>query len=314
MYRYLDPRGQSLHLTDDMALRDAIADGRIRRVTPFAEGNEPFVMAGKHPAYIRHAEAPSQAAGPLGLFRDQRYQKFMKVTGPLLALALGIYSRRGDFTRDHDQFVQAVSQYQQGDSLPAALLTSPPSRESDKVTWVAITAAHDTEQQMLEAETRFGVTAEPADWMQPAYLVHPSRYPHVARYFVAMERFHTSYRDSVVPMTERALRSRAAQAGLPAHHLDALISETLYSSRQVTMYFNALSQWAREGRRLHDVLVAAEPDGIMVRGTQVFMPHRYAKEQYDRTIKRIAELEERRDAIELSIQRNTRPHIAGQED
>jgi hypothetical protein len=204
----------------------------------------------------------------------------------------------------------AISAASEGKAIPDAILASPPNRYSDRIVWVVIAAAHDAEQQMTAAEQRYGVLEMPSEWMEPGYLLNASQYPHVARYFDAMQRFHRTYRDSLILITEQALRRRATAAELKERDVEAVLAENRSSSRQVSMYYDLLTQWAREARRLHGVLVVAEPNISGVRGDQVLFTSNYSKNQYESTLKRLRSIEARRDTLEHYIQQSSQTDFA----
>jgi hypothetical protein len=228
---------------------------------------------------------------------------------PVLALLGGIYTRMGD-GRERDELIAAASVMAEGRPLPASILSTPPKTRAAKPLWVVLTASHDAEQEMMDAQRRYGVLDLPADWMQSRYLRQASAYPHVAAYFDASRRFHDIYRDSLIPITERALRRRAADVKLSEKDLNALIAEARATADEATTYFAALSQWASEGARLHGILVAAERGRIYVRGQDVTLEQPYSQRMFDSSMQRLAQLEARIDTLEQHIQQNSHNDLA----
>jgi hypothetical protein len=307
VYRFRDTQGRIHRLADEDELRAAIVDGRILRVTPLVAEGESWTAAYRHPAYQKHASEQREPEHGPSLFArlaaNPRYRRFASVAGPLLALVLGIWVRRGDFSaKDHAAFAAAVSAAAEGAPIPAEILATPPRRYSDRIVWVVLAASADAEQALSAAEQFWGVSDMPREWMRVYYLRRASRYPHVGRYLDAMQQFHTTYRDSLIVIADRALRTRAAEGKLDEEDLAALLAENRSTAAQAAIYFDLLAQWAREGRRLHQILVSAESSIRGARGEYIVFDNDYWRGQYESTRKRLSAIEARRDTLAYYMQ------------
>jgi hypothetical protein len=319
MFRFKDDRGLGHVLADMDELRAAIADGRVRPGTPFAEDEGSWTIARRHPAY----QEAAAAAGPgkadrvglvgggfdWGSFARAATVRYGAVA--LVALATVVAMRGQRVTpAEREQYIRALTVLVEEQEMPAGLEV-PPKAKPLRATWAVMRAIRDVNEHMDRTQASFGFDDDiPKTWLSNDHIRRPRAHPEIPVHWAAMGRFHQVYADSVLPLTEKALRARGAEAGIGRRELDQLLADmrsSVQSSIEVHRTSLALSWAAVE---LHNMLVSQDGHvSIDYRGNLTFQNDRIVG-YYRRTAGAVDSLVARLDSLESASLEAGRKAIA----
>ena len=308
MYRYKDQQGRTQELADEYELRAAIADGRIHGATPFASGDERWTIASRHPAFQQLQQGGASATKSAGA-SAAGWQRYALAALPLVMFAAVAYGKVDRRLDERDRMVEALATLNKTGNVSPAILESPPRGRAAKQVWVYLAASHDVHQTMLDARHRFGVDNEPADFLEPHYIVRPTAYPQVKEYFNTLERFYITYTDSLGGISERTMTARAAEAKLSDADLERMVRDASGASETFANAMRANVAWAVQARRVHDVLVSAQASGVSVSGERVMFTEPVAQRMFDAAVRRLADIETRVDSLQQDLARRAQADV-----
>lgn len=307
MFRYLDAQGRQRELANEAELEAAIADGRVKAATPFTQDDQQWTIASRHPAFQRYSKTTRP---PTSTADSGEYSQLKRTAVATVGVLLIIFVVQSAARREQKKMMTALTDQMAGKPNPASILTNPPRWQRAKTVWVVMRASKDAEEHMIEALRSQGLAGAPPEWMAPHYLRRPSSYPHIGRYFEALDRFYVVYADSLLPITIAALRRRATEAELKDRNLNGLILDVRRTEEETRTYFSAQSQWASQGSRIHNILLSAERNGgVRARGDEVEFANEFLARTYDAAAAQMERLEARIDTLEKRMQENNRKDL-----
>lgn len=314
MYRFRDVRGLTRNLADAEELRTAIINGEIRPGSPFADEEGAWTVASMHPAYQEAAKGvkPAKVGGAGGANGGGRGVGGVdwgrlgnSAVGRLGMVALVTVAALVAFKDQHvspaerDRFLRDLTVMVEQEDVPLAM-QEPPAAKALQPAWAIMSGVRDVLRHMDETQARLGFTDDgPPSWMTNHHVIYPRQHPEVEAHWTAVQRFHEIYRDSLMPLTEAAVRKHAERAGIRGRRLDGL-SADLEPMRANIFIHETGVEMARAGLTLHNLLIRfAGRTSIDYSGDLVFEDP-YSADYYSAAADKFDILLARMDSLEMA--------------
>ena len=310
MYRYKDQQGRTQQLADEHELSEAITDGRVQAATPFAQDEERWTTAARHPAYQQLTAVGAAAAQAAAPASSTGWQRYGFVVLGLLVMGAVVYGKADRRMQERDRMMETVVAFNEGQEIPPAVLAKPPEGRAAKQIWVFVTGMHDLQQAIVDVQRTYGVERAPDVWLSPTYVRRASAHPQVAAYFDSLERFYSTYDDSLPALMRRVLTARAQTANLRTSDLARLLRSVEGAADPYEQVARTGSRWAREASRVHDILVAAEASGVVMRNDEVVFTQPGRQVMFDAAVDRMLSLEAELEALQRAAAQKAAEDLA----
>jgi hypothetical protein len=319
MFHYKDARGLTHTLQGVDDLRLAIAEGRVGPATPLREGDEGWTIARLHPAFQGIAGA-SRPAGEKSFWELKGIELTQSWPGRVLLIIVTLIGvsafntltgAGGPSRKERSAYHRALAGLSEGDPTAMAALSEPPRSRALRAAWATMMGGRDVLLHMDATQERLGLPDEPpSSWMTNDHILRPGNHPEIGEYWDDLQAYHRMYRDSVLPLNERAIITYAAEAGVRPRQLRPHREALRESLRTIVAIHETALEAAATGRRIHNSLLRFQGHlGIDYSG-EIAFPNQFAADAFNREVDALNTLAVRLDSLDAVSSERAKADLA----
>ena len=171
--------------------------------------------------------------------------------------------------------------------------------------------ARDVLLHMEATQERLELGDEPpASWMTNDHVLRPGRHPEVGEYWDDLQVYHRMYRDSVLPLSERAVITHAAEAGVRPRQLRPQLEGLRESLRTTVAIHETALEAAAVGRRIHNSLLRFQGHLSVDFEGRIVFPNQIMADAFNREVETLTTLGARLDSLDAASSERARADLA----